>query len=296
MKHLTKAILLFLSFTTNGQIIGEWYTFRIDEILCNKIYENKLITYRIGNYELANQHTSIIDTFTVKENFWLNDSTLYVITSEEPDALNYDDLSSATEDLPATDTLTIKENFSANDTTLYIITSEEPDSIINDKLSINKFVFHKETNTLTSFYYNTMKSFYDLKLITEDLNKTNIENFISKDTAGMGYVTFYTKDSIDRFLKYPRLFDQPADTVIKLYNDLISVYSELRKKTQEELMPYFLLKGLSKSVVQAPIYLKHKTYPLVERDNFEANIVREKFKNNKAVLEALYKFEALNEQ
>ncbi|CAD0009935.1 hypothetical protein FLACHUCJ7_04575 [Flavobacterium chungangense] len=58
------------------------------------------------------------------------------------------------------------------------------------------------------------------------------------------------------------------------------------------MFPYFLLKGMSKSVIQVPAYLELKINPLVSAENYDEILIREKFINNKSVIDALEKFQS----
>lgn len=252
MKTIFTLVFLAFNYISNAQFEGSWYTFRIDDMLCTTITKDKLITSRISNFKTPEQYIAKIDTFTIKESFFVNDSILYIITNSEPDDLKFD----------------------------------------SKKLQLHKFVYNKHLNTLTTFYYYTLKKFYDFQSTIKDIKKKDIEKFIANDTSNEGYITYYTEESVDTFLAYPKLIDQPADIIIKLYNNLTLIYSSLHQKTEEEKMPYYVMKGLSKSVIESPSYLELKVCPLVEPENFEEIEIMEKFEDNKAVIEALYKYRA----
>jgi hypothetical protein len=252
MKTLLTLTLLTISYFSNGQFEGKWYTFRIEDIAYNTLTKDKLIVGRIGNYDTPKEYLARTDTFSIEYQFLKNDSTLYIITNRQPDDLKFE----------------------------------------LQELQIHKFVYHKTNNTITSFFYDTMKDFYDFQLKTKKLQKKDIQKFINGDTSKLGYVTYYKKDAIDTFLAYPKLIDQSSDKIVKLYNNLTSIYKAFSLKTDKEKLPYALLKGMSKSVLQVPIFIDLKICPLVKAENFDEIEIREKFSTNKEVIGALNKFRA----
>nr|WP_315150404.1 hypothetical protein [uncultured Flavobacterium sp.] len=189
------------------------------------------------------------------------------------------------------DTLNFKNRIIKNDSILYIITNPETDNW--KKKQIIKYVYHKNSNTLSTFFFDNLKKFQELQANTENLEIKDIEKFISEDNSNISYLTYYRKETIDTFISYPKLIDQPTDTIIKLYENLSLIYLALQSKTEEEMFPYFLLKGMSKSVIQVPAYLELKINPSVSRENYDEILIREKFKNNKDVIDALKKYQSL---
>lgn len=74
-----------------------------------------------------------------------------------------------------------------NDSILYIVTNQEPDDLMpGEELQIHKYVYNKNSNTLTTFYYNTVKDFYNFKSGKKNITKKDIEEFIAKDTSTIG--------------------------------------------------------------------------------------------------------------
>lgn len=61
-------------------------------------------------------------------------------------------------------------------------------------------------------------------------------------------------------------------------------------------MPYFLMKGLSKSVIESPAYIELKICPLTEE--YEETDILEKFEETEEedVIQALYKLRATRNQ
>ncbi|QSB29248.1 hypothetical protein [Flavobacterium sp. CLA17] len=155
---------------------------------------------------------------------------------------------------------------------------------------INLFT-HKNSNTLSTFFFNTLKKFQELQSNTENLEIKDIEKFIRDDNSNISYLTYYRKETIDTYISYPKLIEQPTDKIIKLYENLSLVYIALHSKTQEEMFPYFLLKGMSKSVIQVPAYLELKINPLVSAENYDEILIRDKFINNKSVIDVIEKFQ-----
>lgn len=188
------------------------------------------------------------------------------------------------------DTLKITKRIVKNDSILYIITNPEPNN--SKKNQIHKFVYHKKSNTLSTFFFDTLKKFQELQSNTGNLEIKDIEKFISEDNSNISYLTYYRKETIDTYISYPKLIEQPTDKIIKLYENLSLVYIALHSKTEEEMFPYFLLKGMSKSVIQVPAYLELKINPLVSAENYDEILIREKFINNKSVINALEKFQS----
>ena len=187
------------------------------------------------------------------------------------------------------DTLNIKKRIVKNDSILYIITNPETDN--SKKNQIHKFVYHKNSNTLSTFFFNTLQEFQELLSNTENFEIKDIEKFISEDNSNISYLTYYRKETIGAYISYPKLIEQPTDKIIKLYENLNVIYLALHLKTEEEMFPYFLLKGMSKSVIQVPTYLELKINPLVSGENYDEILIREKFINNKSVIDALEKFQ-----
>lgn len=253
MRTLLTLTFLTINYFSNGQFAGNWYTFRMEDMSYNTLTKDKLIIGRIGKYGTPKEYIARVDTFSIENQVIKNDSTLYIITNNQPDNLKFD----------------LKE------------------------LQIHKFVYHKTSNTISTFFYATMKDFYGFQLKNKNINERDIQRFIDDDTSRIGYVTYYTKDTIDVFLTYPKLIEQPSDKIISLYNNLTSIYNAFKLKTDEEKLPYALLKGMSKSVIQVPIYIHLKICPLVKAENFDEIEIREKFKTDQKVIEALDKFRAL---
>jgi hypothetical protein len=252
MKKIITILFLFISHYSNAQFEGSWYTFRIEDISFNTITKNKLITGRIGDYNSNKEYITRVDTLNIKYNIIKNDSILYIITNPEIDNSKYD----------------------------------------SKKNQMFKFVYHKNPNTLSTFFFNTLKKFQELQSNTANLEVKDINKFITEDNSDISYLTYYRKETINTYINYPKLINQPTDTIIKLYENLSLIYLALRSKTKEEMLPYFLLKGMSKSVIQVPTYLELKVNPLVSPENYDEILIREKFINNKSVINALEKFQS----
>lgn len=251
MKKIITIALLFISHYSNAQFDGSWYTFRIEDISFNTIAKDKLITGRIVNYNSNKEYIASADTLNIKKQIIKNDSILYLITNPEID-----------------------------------------NSIYNSKKNqIIKFVYHKNSNTLSTFFFNTLNKFQELQSNTENLEIKDIEKFIIEDNSNISYLTYYRKETINTYISYTKLIEQPTDKIIKLYENLSLIYLALHSKTEKEMFPYFLLKGMSKSVIQVPAYLELKVSPLVSRENYDEILIREKFINNKSVIDALEKFQ-----
>ena len=199
------------------------------------------------------------------------------------------DYNSTKEYLARVDTLEISSRIVKNDSISYIITNSGTNN--SKKYQLHKFVYHKNSNTLSTFFFETLKRFQELQSNAENLEIKDIEKFITEDNSNISYLTYYRKETIDSYLSYPKLIAQPTDKIVKLYENLSLIYVSLNSKTEEEMFPYFLLKGMSKSVIQVPAYLELKINPLVSAENYDEILIREKFINNKSVIDALEKFQ-----
>lgn len=186
------------------------------------------------------------------------------------------------------DSLDIKKSIIKNDSVLYLITNSGSGSF--KKLEVHKFVYHKKSNTLSTFYFYTLKKYYEIQSSVEKLEVKDIEEFINDDDSNISYLTYYRKETIDSYIGYPKLIDQPIDKIVKLYENLSLIYLTLNSKTEEEKLPYFLLKGMSKSAIEVPAYLELKINPLVSPEDYDEILIRDKFNNNKIVIDALEKF------
>jgi hypothetical protein len=252
MKKIITIALLLVSFLSNAQFEGSWYTFRIEDISFTTITKDQLITGRIGKYNSEKEYTANVDTLQIKKRIVKNDSILYLLTSSKYDH--------------------------------------------SKKLMLHKFAYHKNSNTISTFFYDTLKKFMDMYSKDEKMEIKDIEKLISDDHSNVSYLTYYRKEAIATFISYPRLIEQPADKIIQLYDNLSLIYLALQSKTKEEMFPYFLLKGLSKSTLEVPAYLELKINPMVSPEDFDEILIEEKFNNNSDVIHALEQFQKSKRQ
>lgn len=249
--------LIFVNYSTYSinKFEGTWYAFRINDMNYYTITNNKLIMGRINFYNQPNEYYQIADTFTIKQQILKDDTILYIITNKESDDL----------------------------------------SLNENELKINKFSYNKENNTVSTHFYSTIKNFYEIQQIKTLIRQKDIEEFIKKDTISKSYITCFTKDSINQFLKYPELINQPKETIIELYKNLNLKYNEISKFTEEEKMIYFFLKGLSRSVIEVPFYLKSKINPLIQPENMEVIQLMDIYKSNEELYNLLLEYNTLRQ-
>ncbi|WKL48980.1 hypothetical protein Q1W71_04155 [Flavobacterium pectinovorum] len=197
--------------------------------------------------------------------FRIEDISLNSITKDKFITGRIGNYNSSKEYIARADTLNIIKRIVKNDSILYIITTPETGNSKENQM--HKFIYHKNSNTLSTFFFDTLKQFQELQSSTENLEIKDIEKFIRDDNSNSSYLTYYRKETIDTYISYAKLIEQPTDKIIQLYENLSLVYTALHLKTQEEMLPYFLLKGMSKSVIQVPAYLELKINPLVSAEN-----------------------------
>lgn len=255
MKKLLLILLFVSSNIINAQFNGDWYTFRINEMMHYSISDTKIVIKRIGNYNTDKQHIAREESFTIKYKSIKNDSILYLVRNLNSDDLAFDE----------------------------------------SKLYIDKFIFNKKSNTLNNFYFETFVNFEKLKS-EKTVTKNDIDNFIKDDIISKSYLTFYSIDSINKFLNYKKFIDQPREKIIELYKNLTLKYASLKNLSENEEMAYFSLRGLSKSSIRTPIYLNLSICPLLKVENLQEIELLEKFKDDKEVIDAINEFEKIIRQ
>lgn len=246
MKTIISLLLLLITGQAlHAQFTGDWYAFRIEDMVRYTIASDYVVISRIGRFHTPQAYTDSQDTFRILRQHQSGDSLLYIVTQEDHTA----------------------------------------------DIRMEKFVYDSKSRHLKGFYFYTAYDFQVWQQQKGTRAVSELPAFIAGDTSQTSYVNFYQQSEIDSFLRFAPLAQQSRETVIALYKDMTRAYQELKVLDEKAAMPYFALRGMSKSVIRVPFYLKYGIYPLLQPSGITETQLKEQYKYDREVLMSIYEFE-----
>lgn len=246
MKTIFTILLLVTSLSARAQFTGDWYAFRIGDMVRYTVTSEHVIITRIDNFNSPKSYIAGQDTYNIVQQHFLSDTVLYLV--KHPEAAP-------------------------------------------EEMSMDKFIYNPASRHLTGFFFYTLYEFQVWLQQKGPAAVAELTTFIANDTSQTGYVTFYRESDIKTFLGYTPLTQQPRETIITLYQEMAAAYRLLKQQDEKETMPYFALKGMSKSAIRVPFLLKHHIYPLLLPSDMDELSIKEQYKDDREVLRAVYEFE-----
>jgi hypothetical protein len=250
MKQILLAASIFLACNALAQPDTTWYGFKGNTLIFIAFSSQYLTTGIIENGGAPNNFSYRADTFSIKQRIIQDDSTFFIITSHESN---------------------IHNGYSAS-----------------QHLMLQKFRHKKLPNNLTTYFFSSLKSFFELTEKNKNPTTTDIINLTNQDTSNDAYLNFYTKDSVETYLKYPKLIDLSKDRLLQLYEDITTAYEKINALPLDKKMAYKGLTSMYRSAVETPILLHLKIYPLLDTD-IDKVLISEKLIDDVDILYARYK-------